>query len=348
MEVVVTGAGGLVGATAADYYCRAGAGVVAIENGTRQRLLGKDGNTWENLELLRRRHRQLRIERLDVRSAKAAKLAAQAELVIHCAAQVSHPRSIEIPQEDADININGTLNLLEAMRRAGRTNVPFIFCSTNKVYGDAPNELPYEEGETRYTLPRHPHGIDETLRVDRTLHTPFGCSKLAADIYAQEYGRLYGLQTGVFRMSCITGPFSRATVHQNWIAYFLLCNLTGRPLTIYGWKGKQVRDNIDARDLVEAFDHFARRPRPGEVYNMGGERDNAVSCLEVLERSMQLTGQRTGWSPGPTREGDHRVYITDMGKFRGHYPQWNKRIGLDQIVDDLLGWVKSTLNSAAA
>lgn len=341
-KILVTGAGGLVGATCVEHFSNAGWEVIGIENGARAKLLGVDGDTLSNVRVLQRKYPRVRFHDWDVRGPEVAELVPRVDAIIHCAAQTSHPRSIEIPLEDADINIRGTLNLLEALRKSGRKEVPFVFCSTNKVYGDAPNELPYVERETRFELVGLPEGIDETLKIDGIMHTPFGVSKTAADLYTQEYGLLYGLPTGSFRMSCITGPWSRATVFQNWIAYFILCALTDRPLTVYGYKGKQVRDNIDARDLVRAFQRFIDAPRPGQIYNMGGGPANSVSCLETIARIEQLTGRRMQWTTGPEREADHRIYITDTRKFRRDYTGWRIEIGLDQIFRDLMEWVGQT------
>lgn len=341
--ILVTGAGGLVGATCVEHFAREGWHVIGVENGARARLLGPDGDTLSNIRALQTRYPGVAFHSHDIRSTEAAELVGHVDAVIHCAAQTSHPRSVEIPREDASINIDGTLNLLEALRQRGRRDVPFVFCSTNKVYGDAPNNLPYVEKETRYDLLDRPEGIDETLTIDGIMHTPFGVSKAAADLYTQEYGLLYGLPTGSFRMGCITGPWSRATVYQNWIAYFILCALTRRPLTVFGYKGKQVRDNIDARDLVRAFHRFIDAPKPGAVYNMGGGRANSVSCLETIARIEARTGRPMAWQLGPAREADHRVYITDMSRFRRDYPGWDLEIDLDRIFQDLFDWVGQTI-----
>jgi CDP-paratose 2-epimerase len=340
MLVLITGAGGLVGATAVEYFMRKGDHVIALENGMRKKLLGDDGDTLRNISILRRMYPQLEHMYCDVRSAEAAEVATQVDSIIHCAAQPSHPKSIEIPYEDASINILGTLNILEALRKSGRKDVPFIFCSTNKVYGDGPNKLPFIEKETRYDFEDRPFGIDEDLSIDHCMHTPFGVSKVAADLYTQDYAKLYGLLTVNFRLSCITGPWSRATIFQNWIAFFMLCALDKRPLTIFGFKGKQVRDNIDARDLVRAFDLFIQNPRPGGVYNMGGGPENSVSCLETINRIEKMLSMKMEWSYSPEREGDHRIYISDNRKFMRDYPDWKIEIGLDQIFNDLLTWVK--------
>jgi len=347
-RILVNGAGGLVGATCVEHFSRAGWQVVGVENGARAKLLGPDGDTLRNVEALKRLCPGAEFHDHDVRSPEAAALVPRVDAIVHCAAQTSHPRSIEIPLEDASINITGTLNLLESLRGGGRRDVPFVFCSTNKVYGDAPNDLPFVERETRYEFADLPEGVDEKLTIDGIMHTPFGVSKAAADLYTQEYGLLYGLPTGSFRMGCITGPWSRATVFQNWIAYFILCTLADRPLTVFGYKGKQVRDNIDARDLVRAFERFIEAPRPGQVYNMGGGRANSVSCLEAITRIEALTGKRLNWTLGPEREADHRVYITDMSKFRRDYPGWDLEVGLEQIFHDLVGWVGRTVREARA
>jgi CDP-paratose 2-epimerase len=346
-KILITGAGGLIGATCLEHFSASGWEVIGLENGGRGQLLGSDGNTLQNLRALRERYPAAQLLEVDVRDQDAAAWARQVDAIVHCAAQTSHPRSIEIPLEDADINIRGTLNLLDALREAGRRDVPFVFCSTNKVYGDAPNEVPFVERETRYELADLPHGFDETLRLDRVLHTPFGVSKTAADLYTQDYGRLYGLPTAAFRLGCITGPWSRATVFQNWITYFILCALTGRPLTIYGYEGKQVRDNLDARDLARAFERFIAEPSSGAVYNLGGGPANSVSCLEAIDRIEALTGRRIDHDLGLVREGDHRIYITDNRRFARDYPGWRVEIGIDRIFSDLVDWVTRTLEEDA-
>ena len=307
----------------------------------RKRLFGPYGDTHSNAKVLLKRY-GIKVKAVDIRSRQIGKLVHGCDLVIHAASQPSHPRSIEIPILDSSININGTLNLLEATRKAAR-DATFLFCSTNKVYGENVHNLPVVEKEKRFDYAEGIEGVDESMSVDHTLHTPFGVSKLAADTYCQEYARLYGLPTAIFRLSCITGPAAKAVEAQNWEPYFILKNLKGERLNVYGYKGKQVRDVIDARDLVEAFDAFIRAPRPGEVYNMGGGRDNSISLLESFELIESLTGRKMIYELQPKREGDHMIYISNLQKFRRHYPKWHMSYDIKTIFTDLHKVIQSQL-----
>jgi CDP-paratose 2-epimerase len=303
----------------------------------RGKLFGELGNTKVNADYLTKQFPNIKFHNIDIRDAdKIQELVKGSDLIIHTAAQPSHPKSIEIPLEDFSINAFGTLQLLEFARKLA-DNAVFIFCSTNKVYGENPNKLPIVEKETRYDYVDR-DGIDETLPVDYTMHTPFGVSKLTADVYCQEYGRLYGLKTGIFRLSCITGPMSRAVEMQNWEPYFVWTNLQNKVLNVYGFKGKQVRDVIDARDLVKAFDAFFKKPMKGEIFNMGGGRNNSISLLESFKIIEKLTGKPMKFELKPKREADHQVYITDLTKFKSHY-DWKIEIGIEQIFKDIYDWM---------
>jgi len=333
MKVLVTGAAGLVGYHACEHFSELGSRVVAVDNFMRRTLFGPDGDTRSNARTLWRKHR-VRVQRLDVRSKAVTKLVRGCDVVVHTASQPSHPKSIEIPMLDASLNIDGTLNLLEATRQHAKDAV-FLFCSTNKVYGENVHKLPVVELERRYDYADGIEGVDESMSVDQTLHTPFGVSKLTADVYCQEYARLYGLKTGVFRLSCITGPAAKAVEAQNWEPYFICKNLRGEKLNVYGYKGKQVRDVIDARDLVAAFQAFIGSPHPGEVYNMGGGRKNSISLLESFELIQSITGKPMSFQLQPKREGDHMIYITDLKKFAAAYPNWALRYDLNAIFRDI-------------
>lgn len=337
MKVLVTGGAGLVGSHACEFYARQEHEVIAVDNFMRGMLFGKMGNTKANAEFLMKKFPNIRFYNVDIRDEeKMEQLIKDVDLIIHTAAQPSHPKSIEIPTEDFSINAWGTLLLLETVRKVADDSV-FIHCSTNKVYGENPNKVPIIEKETRYDYADR-EGIDENMPVDHTMHTPFGVSKLAADLYAQEYGKLYGLKTGIFRMGCITGPRAMAVEAHNWEPYFLWVNITEKVLNVYGFKGKQVRDVIDARDLVQAFDIFFQKPKPGEVYNMGGGRKNSISLLESFKIIENITGKPMKYVLKPKREGDHKVYISDLGKFKSHY-DWDIRIGLNQIFRDIYNWL---------
>ena len=339
MKILVTGGAGLVGSHSCEYYAQQGHEVIAIDNYLRGSLFGEMGNTKTNAAFLTRQFANIKFHNVDVRDEKETKLLLKdVDIIVHAAAQPSHPRSIEIPIEDFSINAWGTLSLLETVRKVA-DDATFVFCSTNKVYGENPNKLPTIEKETRYDY-AETDGIDESMPLDHTIHTPFGVSKLAADLYTQEYGRLYGLKTGVFRMGCITGPRTMAVEMHNWEPYFMWVNLTGKILNVYGFKGKQVRDVIDARDLVRAFDKFARHPRSGEVYNMGGGRRNSISLLESFHIIEKITRKPMKYVLKSKREGDHKVYISNLTKFKSQY-DWEIEIGLNQIFRDIYDWLRA-------
>ena len=341
MKVLVTGGSGLVGSHACEFYAKQGHDIISVDNYMRGELFGKTGSTEANAVFLAKNYPNISFFNIDIRNETEMKpLVKGSDIVIHTAAQPSHPKSIEIPAEDFSINAWGTLLLLETVRKVADGAV-FVHCSTNKVYGENPNEVPIIEKETRYDyLDRD--GITEDMPLDHTIHTPFGVSKLAGDLYAQEYGKLYGLKTGVFRMGCITGPRAMAVEMHNWEPYFLFVNITERILNVYGYEGKQVRDVIDARDLVMAFDRFFQKPRPGEVYNMGGGRTNSISLLESFKLIEKITGKKMKYTLKPKREGDHKVYISDLSKFKSHYG-WDITIGLNQIFQDIYSWMMKNM-----
>jgi CDP-paratose 2-epimerase len=264
------------------------------------------------------------------------------ELIIHCAAQPSHDKAKEIPLVDFDVNAVGTLNLLEATRQTSPEAV-FILMSTNKVYGDAPNEIPVRELPTRwdYVRPEDYGGIREDCRVDRTLHSLFGASKLAADVVAQEYGRYFGMKVGVFRGGCLTGEHHSGVQLHGFLSYLVKVARHAETYTIFGYKGKQVRDQIHSADVIAAFEEFARQPRPGEVYNLGGGRENSASILECLEMIHALRGRPLSWKyVDQPRLGDHICYISDLTKLRNHFPNWRIRVSLTEILERLCHGMK--------
>lgn len=329
MKIVITGGAGLVGSECCRLFVSNGFQVISVDNYMRGRLFGEVGNTKRVMDKLLKDFGNITHIEADIRDTEQMRLLIEgADAIIHTAAQPSHPKSIEIPLEDFSINAYGTLNLLELVRQCNPKAV-FIYCSTNKVYGDQPNKLPIIEKETRYDF-RDIDGIDESCPIDQCMHTPFGVSKAAADLYVQEYGRLYGIKTGVFRMGCITGGAAQAVEMHNWEPHFVRKNLSGEMLNIYGYKGKQVRDVIHASDLANLFDKFIQFPRPGEVYNVGGGRKNSISLLESFELIESITGRKMKYQFMPEREGDHIVYITDLTKFRSHF-DWDIKIGLREI-----------------
>lgn len=339
-NILVTGSSGLIGSEAVEYFDRQGHKVVGVDNNMRRVFFGPSGDTLWNLERLRNATRQFTPMTLDIRDREGVMTLFRDnrfDLILHCAAQPSHDKAADIALLDFDVNAAGTVNLLEAARQHCRDAV-FIFMSTNKVYGDAPNEKPMRETETRYDYsdPADYEGIDETCRIDRTLHSLFGASKVAADIYAQEYGRYFGMGVGIFRGGCLTGPSHSGVELHGFLSYLLKVALSGKRYTVFGYKGKQVRDNIHSFDVVRAFEEFARNPRPGEVYNLGGGRANSISMLEAISRIEALTGRKIDWRYSEqARKGDHICYISNLTKLKSHYPGWSVTRDLDSILEEM-------------
>jgi CDP-paratose 2-epimerase len=345
MKVLVTGSSGLIGSEAVSLLDRQGHDIWGIDNNQRREFFGPQGDTAWNLERLRKTTRSFHPAAMDIRDRAAVSEYFKAhsfDLIIHCAAQPSHDRARDIPLVDFDVNAVGTLNLLEATRQHCPEAV-FIFMSTNKVYGDAPNEIPLKELETRwdYARPEDFQGVSEECRIDRTMHSIFGASKVAADIMAQEYGRYYGLKVGVFRGGCLTGEHHSGVQLHGFLSYLVKVAGAGGAYTVFGYKGKQVRDQIHSADVVAAFLEFAANPRPGEVYNLGGGRENSASILECFTKIEALTGRPVKWKYDETaRKGDHICYLSDLGKFRRHYPGWKLNWSLDRILERMVASVE--------
>lgn len=341
MKVLITGSAGLIGSEAVRFFAKEGFKIFGIDNDMRKVFFGPEASTLWNKDLLIKEVAAYSHFDLDIRDKeKIEDLFKQNkfELIVHSAAQPSHDWAATSPETDFTVNANGTLILLEAFRRYSPDAV-FIFLSTNKVYGDRPNQLPLIEQDTRYELPEDHqfyNGIDETMGVDNCLHSLFGASKLAADILVQEYGRYFKLKTVSFRGGCLTGPYHSGTRLHGFLAYLIKCAFTDQKYTIYGYKGKQVRDNIHSYDLVKAFYHFYKRPRIGEVYNIGGARHSNLSMLEAIERIEGITGKKinTEYSQ-ENRIGDHIWYISDVSKFKSHYPEWNFSYDMDRILNEM-------------
>lgn len=338
VKVLVTGSSGLIGSEAVAFYDREGHRVWGIDNNMRREFFGPAGDTLWNLERLRGITRHFTHEALDIRDREKILDLFRRErfdLVVHCAAQPSHDKAREIPWVDFEVNAMGTLNLLEATRQTNREAV-FIYMSTNKVYGDAPNEIPLTELPTRwdYARPEDHGGVREDCRIDRTLHSLFGASKTAADVMAQEYGRYFGMNVGVFRGGCLTGEHHSSVQLHGFLSYLFKVARHGETYTIFGYKGKQVRDQIHSTDVIHAFVEFTRKPRPGEVYNLGGGRGNSASILECLVRIEALLGKKvqTRYLDEP-RIGDHICYISDLSKLQNHYPAWQITVTLDEILE---------------
>ena len=337
MKVLITGSSGLIGSEAVTYYDRQGDTVHGIDNNLRREFFGPSGDTRWNLERLRTTTKRFTHHELDIRDrSRMLDLAKQErfDLIIHCAAQPSHDKAKEIPLMDFDVNAVATVNLLEATRLTNPEAV-FIFMSTNKVYGDAPNELPLRELPTRwdYARPEDFNGVSEDCRIDRTTHSLFGASKTAADLMAQEYGRYFGMKVGVFRGGCLTGEHHSGVALHGFLSYLVKVAQAGETYTILGYKGKQVRDQIHSSDVLAAFAEFTKNPRPGEVYNLGGGRENSASILECIQKIEVLTGKKISWKyVDQARVGDHICYISDLTKFKTHYPNWKINCSLDQIL----------------
>jgi CDP-paratose 2-epimerase len=328
---IVTGSGGLIGSESVQHFVQAGYDVVGLENDMRARFFGEDASTAHTTDALVTRYpEQFRSLEVDIRDADGvarvfADHAGGIELVIHTAAQPSHDWAASDPQTDFAVNANGTLNLLAASRRYS-PDATFIFCSTNKVYGDLPNALPLVELDKRLELPeehRYHRGIDTTMSIDGSTHSLFGVSKAAADLLVQEYGRYFEMPTVCFRGGCLTGPNHAGTQLHGFLSYLMRCTMTGEPYTVFGYHGKQVRDNIHSADLVAAFEVFHRDPRAAAVYNIGGGRHSNCSMLEAIELCQQIAGRELAYSlVEGNRIGDHRWWISDLEPFRRDYPEW--------------------------
>lgn len=341
---MITGSAGLVGSEAATHFAGLGMTVLGIDNDMRSAFFGPGSSTaWNRARLEQALGPAYRHHDIDVRDREAIErlmigCGHRVAVVVHAAAQPSHDWAAGDPLTDFDINATGTLNLLESTRRHAQQAV-FIFCSTNKVYGDTPNRLPLVELDTRFEIPpEHPYsgGIGEDMSVDSTLHSLFGASKLAADILVQEYGRYYGMATACFRGGTLTGPHHSATALHGFVAYVMRCVMTGAHYTVYGYKGKQVRDAIHSADLIRAFDAFVRAPRVAEVYNIGGGRQSNASVIEAIEMAQDICSATLSWSyEERNRTGDHIWWIGDNGRFASHYPDWALRYDIAGIMEEI-------------
>jgi CDP-paratose 2-epimerase len=353
MKVLVTGCSGLIGSEAVEHFDRQGHEVTGVDNNMRRVFFGPAGDTLWNLERLKAATRRFTHKALDIRDRAAIEelfRAQRFDLIVHCAAQPSHDKAREIPLVDFEVNALGTVNLLEATRQHSSEAV-FVFMSTNKVYGDAPNEIPLKELNKRfdYARPEDFAGVDENCRIDRTLHSLFGASKAAADLVAQEYGRYFGMNVGIFRGGCLTGPSHSSVELHGFLSYLVKVTLSGGTYSVFGYKGKQVRDNIHSHDVVRAIDEFAAHPRPGEVYNLGGGRGNSISVVEAIERIEQMTERKLDWRYiEEARKGDHICYISNLSKFQSHYPNWKITRGLDAILQEMIASQRAQLAQTTA
>ena len=339
--ILVTGSSGLIGSEAVQHFDRQGHRVVGVDNNMRQVFFGAPGDTTWNLDRLQRSTKNFHHANLDIRDRNGLDELFKAnrfDLIVHCAAQPSHDKARDIPILDFEVNAMGTINLLEATRQHCRDAV-FIMMSTNKVYGDSPNEIPLKELGTRYDYARPEDfaGVNESCRIDQTLHSLFGASKAAADLVAQEYGRYFGMNTCIFRGGCLTGPSHSGVELHGFLSYLVKVALTGGTYSVFGYQAKQVRDNIHSHDVVRAIEAFAANPRPGEVYNLGGGRQNSVSMLEAIAKIAEMTGKKLNWKyVEEARKGDHICYISDLRKFQSHYPSWSITKSLDTIFQEII------------
>jgi len=340
--VLITGSAGLVGSESVKFFSKKGFKVIGIDNNMRKYFFGEEASTKWNENILKSYINDYTHYNVDIRDKKKIEEIFKDhkfDLIIHAAAQPSHDWAAKEPLTDFTVNANGTIILLENTRKYC-PDATFIFTSTNKVYGDSPNKLPLIEKEKRWEVDEsHPfakNGIDETMSIDDCKHSLFGASKVAADVVTQEYGKYFGIKTGTFRGGCLTGPAHSGAELHGFLAYLAKCIANGKKYTIFGYKGKQVRDNIHSYDLVNAFWHFYQNPRVGEVYNMGGSRYSNISMLEAIEKIEKLLGKKAKYEyKEDNRIGDHIWYISDVSKFREHYPDWIFTYSIDDILKEI-------------
>jgi CDP-paratose 2-epimerase len=343
--VLVTGSAGLIGSESVRFFCEKGFTVVGIDNNMRQVFFGEDASTeWNRAKLSKDYGSQYIHYSVDIRDHEAISeifktYSSEIALIIHTAAQPSHDWAAKDPYMDFSVNANGTLVLLENTRQLC-PNAVFIFCSTNKVYGDRPNSLPLIEQELRWEIDEnHPYfakGIDELMSIDACKHSLFGASKVAADVLVQEYGRYFEMKTASFRGGCLTGPSHSGTQLHGFLSYLMKCTMTGQAYSVYGYQGKQVRDNIHSYDLVNAFYHFYQKPRVAEVYNIGGSRFSNCSMLEAIRECEAIAEQKLDWQYVETnRIGDHIWWISDVSKFEEHYPDWKLTYTVTDILKEI-------------
>jgi CDP-paratose 2-epimerase len=351
-RLLVTGSSGLIGSEVVAYFDAEGWTVHGADNNGRAAFFGPRGDTRWNQKRLQEQAPNFTHRELDIRDRGAVLSLIEEyrpDAIVHTAAQPSHDLAAQMPFEDFDTNAVGTMNLLEATHRHAPDAI-FVHMSTNKVYGDAPNELELVERETRwdYARPGDYAGIAETMRIDRSKHSLFGASKVAADVMVQEYGRYFGLRTCCLRGGCLTGPNHSGVELHGFLSYLVKCNLARQKYTIYGYKGKQVRDNIHSLDVARFIHAFLRNPRCGEVYNLGGGRQNSCSILEAFSRAEAVSGRRMIYDyVDKNREGDHICYISDLTKMRTHYPEWDITKSLDDIFAEIYRSWKERLSAEA-
>lgn len=345
-RMIVTGSSGLIGSEVCTYFAGQGWEIHGVDNNQRAVFFGPNGDTRWNQQRLETALKSFKHHEIDIRNRQGIiELIAtiKPDVIVHAAAQPSHDRAAAIPFDDFDTNAVGTLNLLEALRRYS-TNVPFVYLSTNKVYGDAPNEIKLKELDKRwdYDDSTYTNGIAETFRIDQCKHSLFGASKVAGDVMVQEYGRYFNMPTACLRGGCLTGPNHTGVELHGFLSYLIRCNLEGKKYTVFGYKGKQVRDNIHSLDVAKFIDAFINNPRIGEVYNIGGGKDNTCSILEAFDMISEISGKEMLYEyKDENRIGDHICYYSDLTKMKEHYPGWDITIGLKQVFEEIYeSWTK--------
>ncbi len=340
---IVTGSGGLIGSETVKFYVEQGFDVIGLENDMRARFFGPEASTAPNTQKLVDTLDAFTSLELDIRDREGVEKvfrdhARDLGVVVHTAAQPSHDWAARDPHTDFTVNANGTLNLLQAAR-AYAPDVPFVFTSTNKVYGDRPNYLPLEDTGMRLELPEdHEYfpGVPTTMSIDHTMHSLFGASKVAADVLVQEYGRYFDMPTVCFRGGCLTGPAHAGAQLHGFLSYLMKCTVTGEKYTVFGYEGKQVRDNIHSADVVQAFEAFRRAPRCAAVYNLGGGRESNVSMLEAIEKCQEIAGRELEWElSDQARAGDHRWWVSDLREFQRDYPDFRLTYGIDEVLREI-------------
>lgn len=337
--VIVTGSYGLIGNEVCRFYNNLGFRVIGIDNDMRKYFFGESTKDKTNNNFSNYIHYDVDIRNYQEITKIFSVYSTDISLIVHTAAQPSHDWAAKEPITDFTVNAVGTLNLLECTRLFCPDST-FIFTSTNKVYGDTPNSLPLIELDSRYELPeyhKYYNGIDETMSIDQTKHSLFGVSKSSADLMVQEYGKYFGLKTGIFRGGCLTGPSHAGAELHGFLSYLIKCFILKKPYTIFGYNGKQVRDNIHSYDLVSAFHEFYLNPRIGEVYNIGGSRHSNISMLESIEKITNILGTELNYTISKdNRIGDHIWYISDVTKFKEHYPNWDYKYNIDMIINEMV------------
>lgn len=341
MKVLVTGAGGLIGSEAVKYFLKNGNLVWGIDNNMRSAFFGEQGDVTGVIDSLTSiegyTHFFSDITSEDQMNNIFKNV--KPDAIIHCAAQPSHDKAASIPIMDFKVNAFGTINLLECTRLHCKDTAVFIYMSTNKVYGDGPNSILMNETDTRYEISdkNYKNGISETFSIDNCMHSLFGASKASADIIAQEYGKYFNMNVGIFRGGCLTGPQHAGVELHGFLSYIVKCAITGKPYTIFGYKGKQVRDQIHSYDVISAFDHFIKNPKKGEVYNIGGGKKNSASILEIIELLRKNHNLDLNFSISEkNRAGDHICYYTDLTKFKNDFPNWNISYSIDKIINEII------------